>query len=98
MPALRQQRSLRQRSGALSQLPSCASVALGNNAGKKRKNQMNMALPEGIERPTLKVIGNAALLRALSRRSHKLFIPSLLPEGVQNWLEAPISERSVGLA
>ena len=45
---------------------------------------MNMALPEGIERPTLKVIGNAALwLRALSRRSHKLFIPSLLPEGVQ---------------
>ena len=57
-----------------------------------------MALPEGIERPTLKVIGNAALwLRALSRRSHKLFI-LVTAGGGANWLEAPISERSVGLA
>jgi hypothetical protein len=57
----------------LSQLPGCTSVALGNSAGKERKNQTKMARPKRIERPPLRIMANAgALVPRRSRRSHKL--------------------------
>jgi len=85
--------------GALSQLPGCASVAFGNNAGEKRKNQMKTARPERIERPTLRFIGNAALWsRAFHGAVTSFLFLRYCRRGCKIGSGPPISERSVGLA
>lgn|SRR5882672_12525360 len=84
--------------GPLSQLPGCASVALGNNAGEKQKNQMKMVRPERIERPPLRFIGNAALWFRAFHGASQAFYSFVTAGGGANRLGAPISERSISLA
>jgi hypothetical protein len=73
-------------------------VALGNNAGKERKNQMKIARPKPIERPTLGIMGNAALWSRAFHGAVTSFCSFVTAGGGANRLGVPISEWSGGLA